>query len=70
MKGQLAFAPARAMAFSQTAPLRIKKPTSGKPEIGAQFGLCIFSYTAFRSLPRLLFKPADDFLTGRRLHDS
>jgi hypothetical protein len=58
------------MAFSPTAPLRIKNLTSGKPEIGAQFGLCIFSYTAFRSLPRIMFKPADDFLTARRLHDS
>jgi hypothetical protein len=47
MTGQVAFAPACAMTFSQTAPLRIKKPTSGKPEVGAQFGLCIFSYTAF-----------------------
>jgi hypothetical protein len=53
----------------RSAPLPTRR-RSGKPEIGAHFRLCIFSYTAFRSLPRIMFKPGDDFLTGRRLRDS
>jgi hypothetical protein len=32
--------------------LRIKKPISGRPEIGAQFQLWIFSYHIFGVLPK------------------
>jgi hypothetical protein len=32
--------------------LRIKKPISGRPEIGAQFQLWIFSYTIFGRLAK------------------
>jgi hypothetical protein len=32
--------------------LRIKKPISGRPEIGAQFQLWIFSYHIFAHLPK------------------
>jgi len=34
--------------------LRIKKPISGRPEIGAQFQLWIFSYHIFRIPPSLM----------------
>jgi hypothetical protein len=35
--------------------LRIKKPISGRPEIGAQFRLWIFSYTAIFACARVMF---------------
>jgi hypothetical protein len=35
--------------------LRIKKPISGRPEIGAQFQLWIFSYTAIFECARVKF---------------
>jgi len=43
--------------------LRIKKPISGRPEIGAQFQLWIFSYTILggpskKCVSRVLIRPA------------
>ena len=50
---------------------RKKIPTSGKPEIGAQFGLWIFSYAIFKTLPRvMLSQPTiSRVLVRRREHD-
>jgi hypothetical protein len=57
------------LGMERSAPLPTRR-RSGKPEIGAHFRLWIFSYAVFGSPPRVMFKPGDDFLTGRRLHDS